>query len=209
MKHYLFIFSFLLILTSCHRHSCHTCWQDMKMSKGLNCSQSDSRLLLSSDQFTGPGEGDFIPMAGQDLKKYSGDTPVPQPDKCLVGFEQFYEPPSTLRSLFQHLHFRTDKHVLDNKEDILAISQMAEYLINNPKMYLIVEGHCDERASADYNMALGLRRAQYVRVLLCKKGVHPGRVYTISYGKEKPISLGHEEMDWKQNRRAQFKLYEE
>jgi peptidoglycan-associated lipoprotein len=89
----------------------------------------------------------------------------------------------------------------------LSIQKIATYLKKNPSIYLNIEGHCDERASAAYNMALGLRRANHVRVLLIKQGIDFNRIYTVSHGKEKPKSLGHAEEALSQNRRAEFKIY--
>ncbi len=73
---------------------------------------------------------------------------------------------------------------------------------------VIVEGHCDERGSADYNLALGERRALAVRAYLIGLGIDGARVQTKSYGEERPISMGHDESAWRQNRRAEFVFFE-
>jgi peptidoglycan-associated lipoprotein len=86
--------------------------------------------------------------------------------------------------------------------------EIASYMKKNPNVYLLVTGHCDERASAGYNLALGMRRSNYIRSLLVKNGVDLNRIYTVSRGKEEPVSMGHSPEDWKQNRRAEFKIYE-
>jgi peptidoglycan-associated lipoprotein len=72
----------------------------------------------------------------------------------------------------------------------------------------LIEGHTDERASASYNLALGMRRANHIRQLLVKNGVSLNRIYTVSRGKEQPFALGHTPDDWKQNRRGEFKIFE-
>jgi peptidoglycan-associated lipoprotein len=69
---------------------------------------------------------------------------------------------------------------------------------------LTVEGHCDERGTAAYNMALGERRAAAVREYLAALGVPTERIQTISYGKERPFAQGHDEEAWQQNRRGHF-----
>ncbi|HSW86611.1 MAG TPA: OmpA family protein, partial [Rhabdochlamydiaceae bacterium] len=92
--------------------------------------------------------------------------------------------------------------------EVELISQMASCLKQNPNIYLVIAGHCDERASASYNMALGLRRANYIRSFLVKQGADLHRIYTVSRGKEQPIALGHTQDDWKTNRRCEFKIYE-
>nr|HPO09153.1 OmpA family protein [bacterium] len=65
-------------------------------------------------------------------------------------------------------------------------------------------GHCDERGTNEYNMALGERRAMTARNFLTEKGVEPGRLQLKSWGEEKPIAFGHDEASWSQNRRAEF-----
>jgi len=166
-------------------------------------------------QFTGPFEGDFIPLNDSDLKNSltASDKAIPQPktslgQKGVPTLDQFYGIPLSLQNLFHKVHFETDEYVLRDTSDVQAIMQMAAYLKKNPNVYLVISGHCDERASASYNMALGMRRASYIRGLLVKNGVDLNRLYTVSRGKEDPVAKGHGLEDWKSNRRAEFKMYE-
>jgi peptidoglycan-associated lipoprotein len=69
---------------------------------------------------------------------------------------------------------------------------------------LVVEGHCDERGTAEYNRALGERRAQAVREELIRLGVSADRISTVSYGKDRPTDMGHDESAWSKNRRCEF-----
>lgn len=78
----------------------------------------------------------------------------------------------------------------------------ADFLNRYPAVAVVVEGHCDERGSREYNLALGERRASAVRDMLIALGIDPGRIATISFGKERPFALGHDEAAWAQNRRA-------
>ena len=71
---------------------------------------------------------------------------------------------------------------------------------------IVVEGHCDERGTNEYNLGLGERRASAVKNYLVSLGVSASRIKTISYGEEKPFAAGHNEAAWKQNRRAHFGL---
>ena len=84
-------------------------------------------------------------------------------------------------------------------DDLKAI---AGFLLNKPEVMLIIEGHCDERGSRDYNLALGDRRAVGVREVLTANGIDKNRVKTVSYGKERPILSGSTPEAWAQNRRA-------
>lgn len=87
-------------------------------------------------------------------------------------------------------------------EDKLSIYTHAKKMIENPRMIARIEGHTDERGSREYNVALGERRAKAVANLLMMKGVPHHQIRTVSYGKEKPVALGHDESSWKENRRA-------
>lgn len=85
-----------------------------------------------------------------------------------------------------------------------VLAKNAEWLKENMDVEIIVEGHCDERGTTDYNMALGDRRAKAVRSYLMKLGVKGSRLATISYGEEKPVDLGHDEAAWSRNRRGEM-----
>lgn len=80
----------------------------------------------------------------------------------------------------------------------------ADVLKKFPTIKVQVEGHCDERGSVQYNLALGEKRAQSIKDYLVASGISSDRISTISYGKERPISLEHNEMSWSKNRRGNF-----
>lgn len=86
-----------------------------------------------------------------------------------------------------------------------VLGKDADYMKKNPGMYRI-EGHCDERGTQEFNLALGEKRAQAVRDYLVKLGVPGDSLFTMSYGKEKPERDGHTEADWKFNRRCEFSV---
>lgn len=77
-------------------------------------------------------------------------------------------------------------------------------LKDNPSMRLTIEGHCDERGTTQYNLALGEKRARAAMNYLVSLGIDAGRLDIVSYGKERPFSMGHDESAWAQNRRAHF-----
>jgi peptidoglycan-associated lipoprotein len=83
-----------------------------------------------------------------------------------------------------------------------------DFLKANPAVKVQVEGHADERGSVQFNLALGEKRAKGVREYLISQGVAGNRVTTISIGKEKPVSFGHDEESWSKNRRANFVVTE-
>ncbi len=86
------------------------------------------------------------------------------------------------------------------------ITDVAAWLKQNSAAKLTVEGHCDERGTIEYNLALGEKRAEAVKSQLVKAGAKDDRIKTISYGKEAPVDPGHTEEAWAKNRRAHFKI---
>jgi peptidoglycan-associated lipoprotein len=94
-----------------------------------------------------------------------------------------------------------------NRSDVTSEAQQilqhqAEWLRRYPNVTVTIEGHCDERGTREYNLALGARRADAVKNVLVAMGIPAGRISTISYGKERPIVLGSNEAAWAQNRVA-------
>ena len=83
----------------------------------------------------------------------------------------------------------------------------AQWLKSQPAVHVQIEGHCDERGTAEYNYALGQRRADTVRNYLINQGVESERLHTISYGMDRPDDSSHNETTWAKNRRAQFLIY--
>ncbi|OYY91231.1 MAG: peptidoglycan-associated lipoprotein [Sphingomonas sp. 28-66-16] len=99
------------------------------------------------------------------------------------------------------IHFALDQFDIDPEARAILDSQSA-WLTKYPNVRVTIEGHCDERGTREYNLALGDRRANAAKNYLAARGVSPMRITTISYGKERPIALGSDEASWAQNRRA-------
>ena len=99
--------------------------------------------------------------------------------------------------------FDYDQYLL-SKEAKELLSQKAQWFKAYPSAKAVIEGHCDERGSAEYNLALGQKRADAAMQYLVSLGIEVGRISTISYGKEKPLDPGHTEAAWRKNRRAHF-----
>ena len=99
------------------------------------------------------------------------------------------------------IHFDTDMYNIDAQSAAILDSQAA-WLNKYPNVRITIEGHCDERGTREYNLALGDRRANAAKNYLAEHGVSPDRIHTISYGKERPIALGSTPDAWAQNRRA-------
>jgi peptidoglycan-associated lipoprotein len=97
--------------------------------------------------------------------------------------------------------FPLDSYALDD-QDRAVLDAQAAWLARNPRVRVTIEGHCDERGTREYNLALGDRRANAAKNYLAGKGVDPARMAVISYGKERPEALGSDEESWAKNRRA-------
>ena len=106
---------------------------------------------------------------------------------------------------FEAVYFDYDSPRLDPAEQT-KIDAVVAYLNQNPTIGVIVEGHCDERGSNEYNLALGERRALAVRASIVSSGIDAARVQTRSYGEERPSAFGHDDSSWSLNRRAEFVL---
>jgi len=103
----------------------------------------------------------------------------------------------------QDIFFDYDKAEL--RGDARAtLTENGRKLVASPKTNITVEGHCDERGTVDYNLALGEQRAKTGKDFLVSYGVDAGRIKTISFGESRPFALSHDESAWAQNRRAHF-----
>lgn len=103
------------------------------------------------------------------------------------------------------IYFDFDQSAIreDSKKQL---NENIEWLRKNPAAKVTIEGHCDERGSSEYNLALGDRRARATRDYLIAAGVEANRISSISFGKERPFAPGHDESAWQLNRRAHFTL---
>lgn len=99
------------------------------------------------------------------------------------------------------VYFGYDQYDLTS-EARSTIERQAQWMKTYPNVTVMVEGHCDERGTREYNLALGEKRANAVRNYLISNGVQAGRVQSISYGKERPAIMGADETSWAQNRRG-------
>ena len=108
-------------------------------------------------------------------------------------------------SPLQPVFFQYDSDTLD-EEAIRVLNDNAAVLKSNGSWNITIEGHCDERGTPEYNLALGDRRALAAQTYLVSIGIPAGRLHTVSYGKEFPFDAGHSESSWQQNRRAHFML---
>lgn len=127
---------------------------------------------------------------------------APQPEG--VPVEGAVAPaPSQRQEFGKKIYFAFDRFDL-SEESVAVLNELAAYLKANPELKLAIEGHCDERGTNEYNLALGERRAKAALDYLVSLGVDSSRLSTISYGEERPADPGHNEEAWAKNRRDEF-----
>ena len=194
------------------------------MKNGFGCRRAVLLLLLAavlaagcakqqtlkSGDASGQAAPSAAPAPGGEPKEAIRETPVteaPAGSAVLAakaaeaGVAVTEEKPSR----FADVLFDFDKSDLTT-EGKRSCQSVAEYMKKNPKAKVLIEGHCDERGSAEYNLALGERRAVAVKNYLLSLGVPKGAISTVSFGKERPVDPGHTEEAWAKNRRAHFLL---
>jgi peptidoglycan-associated lipoprotein len=143
---------------------------------------------------TGLGsEADILPGGG-----LSGEGVLPERST-------FAEGTNVMAGQFDTVRFAFDSAQVDDTERA-KVEAVAEYLKGNTSTLVTLEGHCDERGSAEYNVSLGERRALAVRSYLLNLGIDGARVQTKSFGSERPKDPGHDESAWGVNRRVEFVL---
>ncbi len=103
------------------------------------------------------------------------------------------------------IHFDFDRSNI-RPEDAAILDSKIPLLQANPAVRVRISGHCDERGSDEYNLALGNRRAASAKRYLVNQGIDASRIDIVSYGEERPIAMGSDEMAWSQNRRAEFEI---
>ncbi|MBF0318300.1 MAG: peptidoglycan-associated lipoprotein Pal [Nitrospirae bacterium] len=108
-----------------------------------------------------------------------------------------------MASLFKDIRFGYNRYDVPEEEKA-NLRKIADWLLKNSNVSVLIEGHCDERGTNEYNLALGDQRAQSTKNYLVSLGIPANRLETISFGKEKPLCMEHSEECWSKNRRAHF-----
>ncbi|MCS7180945.1 MAG: peptidoglycan-associated lipoprotein Pal [bacterium] len=128
-------------------------------------------------------------------------TPIPTDVKFVKPEEIHPE----LKGIFENIYFDFDKYNI--REDAAqTLKKIGDYLLKNPEIKILIEGHCDERGTREYNLVLGEQRALSARRFLIVMGVSPKRLYTVSYGEDMPADPRSNEEAWAKNRRCEFKI---
>lgn len=153
-----------------------------KLAIDPNAGLVGDQLIIGYDEFGNPIYGSASELAGR------------TDAEAEIGIGQF-----------EAVYFEFDSPQLNPSEQG-KIDAVVGHLQQNPTRGVIVEGHCDERGSNEYNLALGERRALAIRAAMISAGIDGARVQTRSYGEERAVAFGHDESSWRLNRRAEFVL---
>ncbi len=146
---------------------------------------------------------------GQDVDKVDGRQTNGQPDDPDgPGIKRPPERPSDPATALTVVHFDYDSAQLTPQAREALLSNVA-WLKAHPEEQILIEGHCDERGTIQYNLALGERRANSVRSFYTGHGIAAGLLFPISYGEEQPVDPAYGEEHWRKNRRAEFRRYEQ
>lgn len=216
----------LLLICSCKR-SPDEAWNDTKsasrhVSRGMQTlggKHGDERQTRTSAEFaTQKGDMEFSDdyvAFGDEQRLRMSEGAAMQPKEtpgelgsAIPGISAFKEPTGQLARIFEKIHFEYNSSLIKGETNLRFVHEIADWMRKHQNTYLFIEGHCDQRGPAAYNLALGANRANAVRNFLLKEGISSDRLFTVSYGKERPLLEGNSEDVWKINRRAQFKLYE-
>lgn len=223
-------------LTGCRRGSDEV-WEDSKtcgrhMSRGLRTmggKHGDSRAVQNPYEFMPIDDeccvdnsatvNEFVPLSDQSqeyqaamadyVSQQPRETPG-DPGSSIPGIDSFQDPATnpTWAAIFRNISFELNSNLVKGQDNLDTIRAVANYMKRNKNVYVFIEGHCCEKGPEAYNLALGSRRSNSVRNALIQEGVNPDNVFTISYGKERPLLHDHNEESWNQNRRAEFKVYQ-
>jgi len=156
---------------------------------------------VSQDQSAGGADGQQVTIEPISDGVSSTDIPATDSDR-LTSISSRYKTSSEGVPEFGDIHFDYDSYSIQDKYR-KVLEDLSAWLVNNNAI-LLVEGHCDERGTREYNLALGDRRALSVKDFLLASGVPDLKIETVSYGEERPICREESESCWSSNRRGHF-----
>jgi peptidoglycan-associated lipoprotein len=168
------------------------------------CAKRPATTQAAAPAPTGAATATATPSPGPQQMQPSGPTtggaaPTPAPSSTARPAVQDFAPVRDLADVF----FDFDKYDI-RPSDAKTLDANANWLKSNPNHLVLIEGHCDERGTNEYNLALGERRAKSTMNYLVSQGVQANRITIISYGEERPQCTEHTEACWAKNRRSHF-----
>ena len=177
--------------------ACETASQTTTDSAGDSTASSSSSTASASGSSSSGSSGSSSTSSTPSTSS-SGSSSSSASSSAAAGTDSAAD---KLASIGNTVYFSYDSAALDGNSQATLYRQAA-FLNGNPSLTVTIEGHCDERGTREYNLALGERRAAAARDYLLAQGVDPARIKVISYGKERPAMAGSNEESWAKNRRA-------
>ena len=168
-------------------------------SGGFSSGGNGSSGSFAANPFASGGVDKWNPNSSGGVDKWNPNSSGSMDSGIQESRLQSFQASSDLKDI----HFDFDQYDLDNNSRVI-LEANADYLKHNPTLHVEVQGHCDERGTNNYNIALGERRAHSTKKYLVSQGVDSKRVHVISFGEEKPFCFDSSETCWHQNRRAHF-----
>ncbi|MBE7561180.1 OmpA family protein [bacterium] len=160
----------------------------------------------TKDRAKGPGAGEYSTpeRAGAEGGISEGivDLDIPPADRSRIPAGEPSPVPELRTVYFEYNRFNLTEDAVATLESNLA------WILARPNVMVRIEGHCDERGSEEYNLALGDKRATAIRNYLVTRGANADSLVTISFGESRPVEVGHDESAWRYNRRGEFKAWQ-
>ena len=180
--------------------ACETASQTTTDSSGDSSSSTASTSASTSSSSGSSGSSSSSSSSGSGSASSSGSGSASSSSSSSAA-DAKASAEDALAKIGNTVYFGYDSSALSDDAQATLMRQ-AGFLRGNPSLTVTIEGHCDERGTREYNLALGERRATAARDYLLAQGVDPARIRVISYGKERPVAAGSTEQSWSKNRRA-------
>ena len=172
--------------------ACETASQTSTDSAGESSSSTASSSASTTSSSSGSSGSSGSSSSSSSSSSAASSSSAPDPRASAE---------EALAKIGNTVYFGYDSSALSDDAQA-TLSRQAGFLKGNPALTVTIEGHCDERGTREYNLALGERRAAAMRDYLLAQGINPARIRVISYGKERPVASGSNETSWSKNRRA-------
>ena len=188
MKRFLLLAAGAALLTACETAS-----EIDAIATGASGSSATSSTSTASSASSGSSDSSSSSSASTSSSGASSDS--------TTSYSYDTDPKTALIKVGDRVLFGYDSSELDD-DDRSVLDNQAKFLNQNPSLKVTIEGHCDERGTREYNLALGEKRASAVKDYLISVGINSERISVVSYGKERPQVLGSNKAAWSMNRRS-------
>jgi peptidoglycan-associated lipoprotein len=202
-------FCVLMVLTLSGLLFTISCTKEIRPDATITEAETEAKAKLESERQKAEDEANKIreledkrKMAREEALKRAKD----EAERTAKERRDRDEMASKARFIRNDIYFEYDEAIINKYDQQEALKEKAEFLRAHADINVVIEGHCDERGSEEYNLALGERRAEVVKSYLMDLGISAMRMRTVTFGEEKPLESGHNEDSYSKNRRAHFEI---